>query len=82
MAPDRKYQRIWLRLLMDIQEQKKLAKLAIEASYCGGLEIMKIYANDFEVEIKEDNSPLTLADKNANDVITRFLEKNRPSHSK
>ncbi|MFT4660454.1 MAG: 3'(2'), 5'-bisphosphate nucleotidase [Ulvibacter sp.] len=60
---------------MDIQEQKKLAKLAIEASYYAGLEIMKIYANDFDVEIKADNSPLTLADKNANDVITGFLEK-------
>jgi len=31
--------------------------------------IMEIYAQDFEVEYKEDNSPLTQADKKANEII-------------
>ncbi|HAT67826.1 MAG TPA: 3'(2'),5'-bisphosphate nucleotidase CysQ, partial [Flavobacteriaceae bacterium] len=29
---------------------------------------------NFSVEVKEDASPLTLADKNANDVINSYLE--------
>ena len=35
---------------------------------------MEIYATDFDVEVKGDESPLTQADKNANDVINRYLE--------
>jgi len=53
----------------------KLLSVAIEAAIKAGAEIMKIYAEDFTVEIKSDNSPLTIADKNANDVINSFLVK-------
>lgn len=49
-------------------------KIAIKAAVHGGAEIMKIYqTDDFNVEIKEDNSPLTLADKKCNDVINSYL---------
>ena len=48
--------------------------IAIRAAIDGGLEIMKVYATDFDVELKGDNSPLTIADQNANDVINSFLE--------
>ena len=35
---------------------------------------MEVYESaDFGVEIKGDNSPLTIADKRANDVITAIL---------
>jgi 3'(2'), 5'-bisphosphate nucleotidase len=34
---------------------------------------MQIYKQDFEVEYKQDNSPLTLADKKANDIIENDL---------
>ena len=35
---------------------------------------MKIYnSEDFQVEIKDDSTPLTIADKNANDRIMEFL---------
>lgn len=37
--------------------------------------ILEIYDTDFEKEYKEDNSPLTLADKKANDLICDYLEK-------
>ncbi len=47
--------------------------IAIKAAMDGGKEIMKIYATSFEVEIKGDNSPLTLADQNANAVINTYL---------
>lgn len=35
--------------------------------------IMEIYAQDFNIEYKEDKSPLTQADKKANEVIERGL---------
>ena len=38
-----------------------------------GAEILKIYGRDFEVEYKGDDSPLTEADKAANEVIMAFL---------
>lgn len=47
---------------------------AIEASIKAGNAIMEIYKEDFDVEYKEDTSPLTQADKNANAVIMSFLE--------
>ncbi|MFD1316832.1 3'(2'),5'-bisphosphate nucleotidase CysQ [Namhaeicola litoreus] len=50
-------------------------RTAIMASIDGGKEILKIYKNDFEVEFKEDNSPLTIADENANAVINKYLLK-------
>lgn len=46
-----------------------------------GQAIMKIYDTDFEVEMKEDNSPLTLADKTANDIIVECLKENYPDYA-
>lgn len=54
---------------------KELLITAIKAAILAGGEIMKVYATDFNVEHKGDDSPLTLADKNANDVINTFLLK-------
>ncbi|MCF6171881.1 MAG: 3'(2'),5'-bisphosphate nucleotidase CysQ [Bacteroidales bacterium] len=51
----------------------KLLLTAISASVKAGAEILKIYNTDFEVAYKEDESPLTLADKNANEIIMSFL---------
>ena len=51
-------------------------KLAIRASIDAGKAIMAIYSgNDFEVEAKNDESPLTKADLKANDIINEYLEK-------
>ena len=47
---------------IDIQNIIAIAKEVGEA-------IMKIYNQDFEVEYKQDNPPLTLANKNANKII-------------
>ncbi|WP_416236485.1 3'(2'),5'-bisphosphate nucleotidase CysQ [Xanthomarina sp. F1114] len=46
---------------------------AIEASLKAGKVIMEVYDTAFDVEMKDDNSPLTEADKNANDIINSFL---------
>jgi 3'(2'), 5'-bisphosphate nucleotidase len=53
----------------------QLLKTAINASIEGGHAIMEVYASDFAVEQKDDKSPLTLADKNCNEVIEIFLTK-------
>jgi 3'(2'), 5'-bisphosphate nucleotidase len=54
---------------------KNLLNIIITASIKAGEEILKIYNTEFAVEYKEDESPLTMADKNANDVIMSFLTK-------
>jgi 3'(2'), 5'-bisphosphate nucleotidase len=51
----------------------QLLKTAINASIEGGHAIMEVYASDFAVEHKDDKSPLTLADKNCNEIIENIL---------
>ena len=52
----------------------KLLIKAINASIEGGHAIMDVYASDFAIEHKDDKSPLTLADKNCNEVIEDHLK--------
>ena len=53
---------------------RQLLRTALEAAVAAGKEIMKIYKSDsFSVELKNDNSPLTLADQRANEIINNFL---------
>ena len=50
---------------------------AVDAALKAGKEILELYndpASDFGIEKKADNSPLTLADKRAHEVIRRELE--------
>lgn len=49
-------------------------EIAINAALEAGKKIMKVYDSVIEVEYKDDKSPLTLADKEANDVISRYLK--------
>ncbi len=49
-------------------------QIAVEAAVQAGEAILKIYDQEFSVELKEDNSPLTEADKASNEVIMQFLE--------
>jgi len=55
--------------MLDKINIKDIVAIAKEA----GDAIMQIYSQDFEVEYKQDNSPLTLADKKANDIIENRL---------
>jgi len=49
---------------------------AIEASIKAGLAILEVYQSEnFEVRLKTDQSPLTMADKKAHNVIVGFLKK-------
>jgi len=47
---------------------------AITAALKAGGVIMAVYDSVFEVEYKDDKSPLTEADKRANDIINTFLK--------
>lgn len=53
---------------------KELLRIAINASVKGGKGIMKVYDSDFTIEKKEDDSPLTLADKRSNEIIEEELK--------
>jgi len=58
-----------------IMDLNKLLKIAIEASIYAGEEILKVYeSDDFQITSKEDESPLTLADRNAHNKIMTFLK--------
>lgn len=48
------------------------------ASIAGDI-VMEIYCKDFDVDYKEDASPLTLADLKSNEIICDFLKKQYPS---
>jgi 3'(2'), 5'-bisphosphate nucleotidase len=54
---------------------RELLIMAIEAAIYGGDEILNVYQHDFEVEFKEDKSPLTLADRRAHEAISKVLER-------
>jgi 3'(2'), 5'-bisphosphate nucleotidase len=55
---------------------KELLEIAIKAAIKAGDIIENIYENDdFELEIKQDNTPLTKADKEANAIINVFLDR-------
>ncbi|RZP03430.1 MAG: 3'(2'),5'-bisphosphate nucleotidase [Flavobacteriales bacterium] len=56
---------------------KDLLSIAIIASVEAGEAIMKVYSNKINVIYKEDESPLTLADKNANEIINKYLIKSK-----
>lgn len=60
---------------MEKNKLNDLLTIAIKASIEAGEEILKVYNKDFDVEIKDDNSPLTLADKKSHEKIATYLEK-------
>ncbi len=49
-----------------------------ELSIIAGEEILKLYMKEIRIEYKEDNSPVTEADKNANDIIVSGIKKEFP----
>ena len=55
------------------QNETDLLHQAIKAAKDAGEIILKIYENDFEVQYKKDNSPLTIADQKANQIIEKYL---------
>lgn len=54
---------------------------AIDAGVAAIKDILEIYNSNFDVEIKEDDSPVTLADKNADKVIREVLHSRFPEYA-
>ena len=54
---------------------------AINAGLMAKEKIMEFYNKGFDVEIKEDNSPVTIADKTADKIIREYLHKIFPTHA-
>jgi 3'(2'), 5'-bisphosphate nucleotidase len=54
--------------------QKELLLIALEAALKAGKETLKFYAGEFDVLVKEDHSPLTQADLEANRKINEVLK--------
>jgi 3'(2'), 5'-bisphosphate nucleotidase len=52
----------------------KLLDIAIKAARLAGEAIMRVYAQPFEVFVKDDASPVTLADLRASDIIKETLK--------
>ncbi len=63
-------------LVVDTPLLKTLSDNLVDIAYEAGKAILEVYhSDDFNVESKADDSPLTRADKMANDVICQGLEK-------
>ena len=60
---------------------EKELEAAIEAGLLAKEKILDFYHQRVEVEIKEDNSPVTIADKTADSVIRKYLSEKFPTHS-
>ena len=60
----------------------KELEIAKKAAVMAGKAIMEVYeSGDFGIEVKEDDSPLTLADKAANSIIVNLIREEFPSHA-
>lgn len=56
-----------------MKKEKELLELAIEAALIAGEQTLKFYKQEMDVIVKDDHSPLTLADLEANQIITDML---------
>lgn len=54
--------------------EQELLQAAITAAISGSTKILEVYRQDFDVEFKEDKSPLTLADRLAHESICGVLK--------
>lgn len=64
----------YVNYIIGMLQINKQLQIAIEASLKAGEAIMQVYDTAFNVEYKDDKSPLTEADKKANDIINTFLK--------
>ena len=55
-------------------------KYALAAAMAAAEEILRYYRGDFEVELKADQTPVTVADRRAEEIIRRILLGEFPDH--
>jgi 3'(2'), 5'-bisphosphate nucleotidase len=58
---------------MNTLNMRDLLNVSVVAAVEAGKKILEVYEQDFEVETKTDNSPLTIADKQSHEVIKKAL---------
>ncbi|WP_070137676.1 3'(2'),5'-bisphosphate nucleotidase CysQ family protein [Crocinitomix algicola] len=58
-----------------MQINKDWVNTAIEGAKLASIKIMEIYQTDFEVELKPDQSPVTIADKASSKILYQLLSK-------
>lgn len=54
--------------------------VALEAVHAAGSIILRYYERDFTVDTKEDSSPVTIADREAESVVRRVVLEKFPDH--
>ncbi len=59
----------------EIINESNWLEIAKNAAIKAGEKILQIYSEDFSVTYKNDNSPLTIADQQANEIIEGYLSK-------
>ena len=59
---------------MQTQDHMVLLSVAIRASIEAGKSILQIYDTEFDVQVKENRTPLTLADKCSHAIVTKHLQ--------
>lgn len=62
---------------MDLMEAKDTALSFLKPAI---VETLKWFRADFKVELKEDQSPVTIADKNTEEILRNHISKNFPDH--
>ena len=60
---------------------EKELEAAIKAGLLAKEKILEIYHQHFDVEIKSDDSPVTIADKTADNIIREYLHEVFPEHA-
>ena len=61
-------------------EQSPYLQAALEAANASQEIILQYYAGNIEVELKEDETPVTVADKKAEEIIIATIQKHFPDH--
>lgn len=60
---------------------KHALEVAKEAAIMAGARIVEIYASDYSVDYKDDESPLTCADREADEIIINHIQEYFPDHA-
>jgi 3'(2'), 5'-bisphosphate nucleotidase len=60
---------------------KHALDIAKKAAVDAGVKILEIYQTDFKIDYKEDESPLTCADREADEIICKLIAEAFPEHA-
>ncbi len=66
---------------MSHEELSQLRDFATELAYLAGRVTLRYFQTDVGVELKEDNSPVTIADRASERLMRELIEKRYPHHS-